>query len=383
MALLVPVACMSSAASSDAAASLCGPYLHVRQNLPVTPPAVNAAMDYASETIFGDVPDLVIKDWTRTDHTDNLIEFIVTLRTGDGSQEFSFWMAEGKGREDTPLHIVVHQTGLPLCAVFRDATARAPNEKCTATAQEAPAPISAYAQAGLAYVAFQASDLIHDSPAGSEREMIRLLGPKGAETTGVIAVWVAGMRTVLTILEAEFPDATFSAMGFSRHGKSALLAAAIDSRIDAVVAHQSGFGGAALWRSSSGEGYNRVATGEGLRDFSHWFHPDFRAKNPTDLSNMPFDQHQLLAAIAPRRVILGTGLRDTWSDPVSSWCSAQFASSAWHVPAIQANASVSMRQTRANTSPATYVRPGGHGLRLEDHLAYVGMLGGTPSNEPE
>ena len=44
---------------------------------------------------------------------------------------------------------------------------------------------------------------------------------------------------------------------------------------------------------------------------------------------MPFDQHFLLAAVAPRRVALGAALEDEWADPDSQYLSACAASGVW------------------------------------------------------
>ena len=47
--------------------------------------------------------------------------------------------------------------------------------------------------------------------------------------------------------------------GHSRFGKAVLVAGALDSRIDAVIAHQSGRGGAALFASERGEPIEKMA----------------------------------------------------------------------------------------------------------------------------
>jgi len=77
-------------------------------------------------------------------------------------------------------------------------------------------------------------------------------------------------------------------------GKSALVAAAFDETIDGVIAHQSGTGGASLSKDKKGETVAAITEG-----YQHWFAPAYREENLT------IDQHQLLALIAPRPVLLG------------------------------------------------------------------------------
>ncbi|MEL6664290.1 MAG: alpha/beta hydrolase, partial [Pseudomonadota bacterium] len=82
----------------------------------------------------------------------------------------------------------------------------------------------------------------------------------------------------------------------------------------------SGFGGAALSRSTVGEGIERV-----VDTYPHWFAPEFEALSK-DPEALPVDQHQLLALLAPTPVFLGNGRRDVWSDPNSTYRAAESAS---------------------------------------------------------
>jgi hypothetical protein len=71
--------------------------------------------------------------------------------------------------------------------------------------------------------------------------------PRGDEDWGAIAAWAWGMQRAVDYLVTD-PDINpkqLIAYGHSRNGKAALLATATDTRIAAVIAHQSGCGGAA------------------------------------------------------------------------------------------------------------------------------------------
>ena len=67
--------------------------------------------------------------------------------------------------------------------------------------------------------------------------------------------WAYAFSAAMDVLEDDPRVDTrhTSIMGHSRHGKAALLAAVWDPRIEAVIAHQSGFAGASLSRSGTGE----------------------------------------------------------------------------------------------------------------------------------
>jgi dienelactone hydrolase len=96
--------------------------------------------------------------------------------------------------------------------------------------------------------------------------------------------------------------------GHSRNGKTALIAAALDDRIQAVISSSSGAGGACTWRR-----FSEAEFGEGIelitRSFPDWLHPRLRFFVGRE-DRLPIDQHELIACIAPRAVLLATALND-------------------------------------------------------------------------
>ena len=46
---------------------------------------------------------------------------------------------------------------------------------------------------------------------------------------------------------------------------------------------------------------------------------------------MPFDQHEMLALIAPRLLCVGSATEDHWCGPLGEWWSAKLASPAWEL----------------------------------------------------
>ena len=106
--------------------------------------------------------------------------------------------------------------------------------------------------------------------------------------------------------------------GYSRDGKMATIAAAIDERIAALIAGSTGVGGILPWRIAGERG-----TGEGIetttRMFPTWFAPRLRFFAGHE-DRLPVDGNSLVALIAPRPVLMEYGLNDEVSN---SWGSEQ------------------------------------------------------------
>jgi pimeloyl-ACP methyl ester carboxylesterase len=128
--------------------------------------------------------------------------------------------------------------------------------------------------------------------------------------------WAAGL--VLDYLET-VPNADqhrIAMFGYSRDGKMAAIAAALDQRIAAVIAGSTGVGGVLPWRSAGERGF-----GEGIesttRSFPTWFVPRLRFFTGRE-DRLPIDGNLLVALIAPRAALLEYGLNDevsnSWGD---------------------------------------------------------------------
>jgi len=134
----------------------------------------------------------------------------------------------------------------------------------------------------------------------------------------------AAQRVLDYALTLESLDAKRCAVcGHPRLGKTALLAAATDERFAFCYSNDSGCSGAALSRGKNGETKERIC-----HVFPFWFCEDYCAA-PADPAELPFDQHYLVASIAPRFVLVGSAEDDGWADPVSEFLSAAAASEAY------------------------------------------------------
>lgn len=193
-------------------------------------------------------------------------------------------------------------------------------------------PIEEIAENGFDVISFCYTDVSSDD-GDFKNGLAGVLLPNGQDTEttcGKIGIWAfAAMRVLDHALTLPTVDPTEAAViGHSRLGKTALFTGMLDTRFKYVISNDSGCFGATLHRGNTGH-FKKSERGELITDitnkFSYWFCKNALKHRETNIPES-FDQHFLLASIAPRLLCVASADMDDWSDPDSEFLSCVAAS---------------------------------------------------------
>lgn len=183
---------------------------------------------------------------------------------------------------------------------------------------------------GFGFATLDRQELSPDSAEHYREGVIDGLGPGDGDphSWGCLAAWAWGLSRALDYLETDpaVDGRRVCVFGHSRTGKAALWAGAADTRFAMVIANASGCGGAALSRLCHKETVRAMT-----RRFPYWCCANYKAKYGESISSMDFDQHWLLALIAPRPLCIGSAAQDRYVDAPAQKASFDYARPVWEL----------------------------------------------------
>lgn len=226
---------------------------------------------------------------------------------------------------------------------------------------------------GYAFAGFCSNDVDSDRADISDGLTAWLAKKSGktgnASHRGTIGSWAWGYHRVVDYLmsEVEVDPIRIAVVGHSRNGKTALLAAALDERIALAIPHQAGCGGTAPSRGKIGESVKQIND-----RFPHWFNERFKAFNDST-DRLPFDQHSLVALMAPRPVLLSNAVEDQWANPDGQFEVLKAAEPVYKLLRAPRMEELTKPQTGKllNARLGYFIRSGKHSMNAEDWGAFL------------
>jgi len=233
-------------------------------------------------------------------------------------------------------------------------------------------PIEQIIDRGYAVASFYNGDLDPDKPDftdGIHPHLAAGDGERDDHSFGTLAAWAWGLQRAVDYLltHPAIDPSGIAAVGHSRNGKTALLAAAFDERIAMAIPHQAGCGGTSPARGTVGE------TVKQINDmFPHWFCDAFKQFNDrVDL--LPFDLHCLIALMAPRPVLLTNAADDQWANPAGQFDMLRAAAPVYRLLRAGDLAADAMPELNRliDSKLGYHIRPGVHAMGHDDWAVFM------------
>ena len=189
--------------------------------------------------------------------------------------------------------------------------------------------------------------------------------PSRNDNTTSLMAWAWVLSRAMDMIEGDpaLDQSRVVLTGYSRLGKAALIAGAFDERFPVVVPVQTGGGGVPLAKRNFGESVSTEVV-----SFRHWYCRAYD-KYAGNTDALPFDQHLLLACVAPRGLLV-EGFDEGWFDTKGEYLSVKAASPVWKLLGKKGMPDVTWPGDYDTSAIGPYLgyvrRPGGHGIAPND-----------------
>ena len=266
---------------------------------------------------YGKLPERdIVCTYKQTDYNDHTFHagrstirtIEVTSSCGGDEHKWHFHLALPKS--DKPVPVLLHIEFSPHYAVHT-------------------VPVEIICSRGYGYGMISYEEVTADNEDFTDG-IARLFYPDGQRNEhdgGKIAMWAWSMKRAMDYIETlpEVDKEKVAAVGHSRLGKTALWCAATDKRFWCAAPNCSGCSGASISRGNTGEQIWQI-----MEKFPFWFAKAYQKYNH-NVEALPFDQHQVIALVAPRHVYVISGSKDSWADPASEYLGSVAASPVWEL----------------------------------------------------
>ncbi len=339
-------------------------------------------MKMFSEMEYGTLPKKPVKTtWRVLEESDNALGGKAIRR----QVEFTF---VGNGVSRQMLALIYMPKNVKKCPVFI-----APNFKGNQTTTDDLAVIkSKYSKdergfkksrwayekiinAGYAVATYHYFDIFYDEEKHLSEGILPVFGFHSEEdllanSGKAISSWAWGNSRLLDYMLAQknIDKKRCIIMGHSRLGKTALWTGAQDKRFAMVVSNNSGCCGAALSRRNYGETLPVIT-----KAFPRWFCNTY-ITYANRVDDLPFDQHELLAMIAPRPLYVASAEKDRWADPRGEYLSLKEAGKVYALYGLESFSGVEfppVNQYEWHGNMGYHIRSGIHDVTDFDWEAYI------------
>ena len=237
-------------------------------------------------------------------------------------------------------------------------------------------PVERIVGRGYATIGFLTEDVATEKNTGFAHGVFKCVEPAASRTDeswGAISAWAWAASRVMDWIETEpaIDAGRVGVVGHSRGGKTALWAGATDRRFALVCSNDSGAHGAKL-------NHIRLPKSEDIASipkyFPNWYCANYPKKYGGREMTMDFDQHGLLALIAPRLLCVGSASEDDWAGQPGEWWSAKLASPAWELyggRGLVAERFPAPGEAQQDGGVSYHLRPGKHFLAPYDWDRYM------------